>query len=78
MWETKRALDQSSSLKQATFITLPAYSNFTKFSQFFFYEKYPIITCPDPENLLIKVYEIMSQSPHQQKTHVIKTLTQES
>ena len=75
---TKRALDQSSSLKLTTFITLPAYSNFTKFSQFFLYKKYPIITCPDPENLLIKVSEIMSKSPHQQKTHVTKTPTQES
>ena len=78
VWETKRALDQSSSLKYTTFITLPAYSNFTKFSQFFLYKKYPIITYPDPGNLLIRVSEIMSKSPHQQKTRKIKTLTQES
>ena len=45
---------------------------------FFLYKKYPIITDPDPENLLIKVSEIMSKSPHQQQTHKIKTLTQES
>ena len=78
MCGTKRALDQSSSLKLTTFISLPAYSNFTKFSQFFLYKKYPIITYPDPGNLLIRVSEIMLKSPHQQKTRKIKTLTQES
>ena len=32
MWETKRTLDQNSSLKYTTFVTLQAYSNVTKFS----------------------------------------------
>ena len=31
-WDTKRALDQNSSLKYTTFVTLQAYSNLTKFS----------------------------------------------
>ena len=39
----------------------------TKCCQLYLYEKYAIITYPDPENLLNKRSEIMSKCPHQRK-----------
>ena len=65
--EIKRAIDQIPSLKQSLITFLPAYSNITKRCQLCLYEKYAIITYPDPENLLNKRSEIMSKCPHQRK-----------
>ena len=67
VWETKRTIDQIPSLKWSIITVLPAYSNITKRCQLCLYEKYVIITYPDPENLLNKRSEIMSKCPHQRK-----------
>ena len=61
----KSAIDQIPSLKWSIITVLPGYSNITKCYQLCLYEKYAIITYPDPENLLNKRSEIMSKCPHQ-------------
>ena len=66
-WETKRPIDRIASLKWSIITVLPAHSNITKRCQHCLYEKYAIITYPDPENLLKKRSKIMSKCPHQQK-----------
>ena len=67
-WETKRAIDQASSLKLSIISLVQAYSNIMKRCQFFLYEKYAIVvTSPDPKNLLNNRSKIMSKCPHQQK-----------
>ena len=65
LWEKKSAIDQIPSLKWSIITVLPGYSNITKCYQLCLYEKYAIITYPDPENLLNKRSEIMSKCPHQ-------------
>ena len=67
VWETKRAIDQIPSLKWSIITVRPAYSNITKHCQLCLYEKYTIITYPDPENLLNKRCGTMSKCPHQRK-----------
>ena len=67
VWETKRAIDQISSLKWSIITVLPPYFNITKRCQLCLYKKHAIITYPDPENLLSKRFETMSKRPHQQK-----------
>ena len=64
VWEVKRAIDQMPSLNWSIITVLPAYSNITKRCQLCLYEKYAIITYPDPENLLNKRSEIVSKCPH--------------
>ena len=67
MWEIKIAIDQIPSLKWSIITVLPLYSNIMKRCQLCLYEKYAIITYPDPENLLNKRSKIMSKWPHQRK-----------
>ena len=67
VWEIKIAIDQIPSLKWSIITVLPLYSNIVKRCQLCLYEKYAIITYPDPENLLNKRSKIMSKWPHQRK-----------
>ena len=52
VWETKHGIDQIPSLKWSIITVLPAYSNIKKRCQLCFYEKYAVITYPDPEKQL--------------------------
>ena len=65
MWETKRAIEQIPSLKWSIITTLPVHSNITKRWQLSLYEKYAIITYPDPENLSKKRSKITPKCSHQ-------------
>ena len=63
--ERKRVINQMPFQKWSIITVLPAYSNITRPCQLCLYEKYAIITCPDPENLLNKRSEFMSKYLHQ-------------
>ena len=65
VWERKRIIDQIPSQKWSIIKVIAAYSNITKRCEPCLYEKYAIITCPDPENLLNKRLEFTSKYPHQ-------------